>query len=349
MLNSVDLEILFDTDMKMEKEQKKQKKSLQIFKSRHQPSANQQLVTFQFPDNFKKLIVHLKLKMRSSLVNLPDWAKNSVTEKVFEAGYGRVYMGTATGEGADLMRYYVELIISLTPVFMVAIFAYPPLIMWMNKQNWPKTSKYDSAYNLWNFILAIFSVWGASTCVPDVCATIYNKGILETILDPASNFGMATPIYWFCLSKIWELGDTIFVIIRGRKLIFLQYYHHWITLVYCYHSFCATVMYNGGGSIFTTMNFFVHAMMYSFYFASGMGVRLSGGLKNLLTFLQFFQMVIAVATIVVGCRNSRWLEEDPFTVYFLSFMYGSYVWLFGDLFFGKVKIGNVKMASKKKV
>jgi len=61
---------------------------------------------------------------------------------------------------------------------------------------------------------------------------------------------------------VWELGDTIFVLLRGRKLIFLQYYHHWITLFYCTHSFGGTVLVNGSGAFFTTMNFCVHAMMY---------------------------------------------------------------------------------------
>jgi len=47
MLNSVDLEILFDTDMKMEKKSKKNKKKQKkakeknfFFKSRHQPTNN---------------------------------------------------------------------------------------------------------------------------------------------------------------------------------------------------------------------------------------------------------------------------------------------------------------------
>lgn len=36
----------------------------------------------------------------------------------------------------------------------------------------------------------------------------------------------------FSLSKVIELGDTAFIILRKQPLIFLHYYHHATVLIY---------------------------------------------------------------------------------------------------------------------
>lgn len=38
----------------------------------------------------------------------------------------------------------------------------------------------------------------------------------------------------FVLSKVPELGDTVFIILRKQPLIFLHYYHHATVLVYAW-------------------------------------------------------------------------------------------------------------------
>jgi hypothetical protein len=39
---------------------------------------------------------------------------------------------------------------------------------------------------------------------------------------------------YFCLSKIPELLDTVFIVLRKRPLKFLQYYHHIVTMWFCW-------------------------------------------------------------------------------------------------------------------
>lgn len=45
--------------------------------------------------------------------------------------------------------------------------------------------------------------------------------------------------FWACMfafSKIAELGDTLFLVLRKRPVIFLHWYHHAVVLIYCWHS-----------------------------------------------------------------------------------------------------------------
>ena len=41
----------------------------------------------------------------------------------------------------------------------------------------------------------------------------------------------------FALSKVAELGDTIFIVLRKQNLIFLHWYHHILTLIHCWNSY----------------------------------------------------------------------------------------------------------------
>lgn len=43
--------------------------------------------------------------------------------------------------------------------------------------------------------------------------------------------------YAFVLSKVPELGDTIFIVLRKQPLIFLHWYHHITVLLYSWYSY----------------------------------------------------------------------------------------------------------------
>ena len=55
--------------------------------------------------------------------------------------------------------------------------------------------------------------------------------------------------------QIPELGDTVFVVLRKKPLIFLHWYHHVTVLLYCWHSYYEQTTY---GLYFICMNYTVH-------------------------------------------------------------------------------------------
>jgi hypothetical protein len=73
----------------------------------------------------------------------------------------------------------------------------------------------------------------------------------------------------FIYSKIPELLDTIFMVMRGKPVIFLHWFHHVTVLMYCWHSFHVMI---GPGVWFAAMNYSVHSVMYFYFFCTNVGL-----------------------------------------------------------------------------
>lgn len=119
----------------------------------------------------------------------------------------------------------------------------------------------------WNSLLAIFSICGAIRLLPFMLAFLYYEGQVAALCtSPVVGYGGAGPsALWTCLfifSKIPELCDTVFVVLNKKPLMFLHWYHHITVLLYCWHSYA---MRASVGLSFSSMNFTVHAFMYTYY------------------------------------------------------------------------------------
>ncbi|KAF3834905.1 hypothetical protein F7725_027463 [Dissostichus mawsoni] len=105
---------------------------------------------------------------------------------------------------------------------------------------------------------------------------------------------MAKVCWWFFFSKVIELGDTLFFILRKKnsQLTFLHIYHH-ATMVFNWWS---GVKYLAGGQSFFIglVNTFVHVVMYSYYGLAAIGPHMQKYLwwKRYLTSLQLVQFVL---------------------------------------------------------
>ena len=167
---------------------------------------------------------------------------------------------------------------------------------------WMKNSKpfrLDFSLAIWNLLLAIFSAYCTIRTVPHLIHRILTVSFEETICDPAHMaFGSGAcglAVALFIISKIPELVDTIFIILRKKPLIFLHWYHHLTVLIFCWNSY---VTESGAGIYFVAMNSLVHAVMYFYYFLQAIKAMPKWFPSWIVTLLQISQMIIGVFIVV---------------------------------------------------
>merc|ERR1711870_98735 len=94
-------------------------------------------------------------------------------------------------------------------------------------------------------------------------------GFLNTVcIDPLSvktdsSRHPMLALFLFAFSKIPELGDTAFLILKGKPVRFLQWYHHSTVMLFCW---LAIATEDTPGIWFAMTNYTVHAVMYMYFF-----------------------------------------------------------------------------------
>ena len=215
-------------------------------------------------------------------------------------------------------------------MFTLVSVLYLPICFFLKSLKIKKNNKYDIHYTIWNLGLAIFSLCGFFYSINfTIALKLYNikNIILNTSLLKSQLCSLG---YYFLISKIIELGDTILILLRGRNLRFIQYYHHMITLLYCWYSHQYN-QYNSSSELFCIMNLFIHSIMYSWYFLSSINIRTSNFVKNSISVLQTIQMFLGMGIIIVCIIYGNWLKLDILNSLFAIIMYGSYIVLFSKI------------------
>mgnify|MGYP001201883821 CR=1 FL=1 len=157
----------------------------------------------------------------------------------------------------DWSQNHVELPIFAAAFYLVMVFYLPGFIK--------KPFSLKKPLAIWNLILAVFSIMGASRTIPVFLKNL-EKGFAHSVcgdvsyLDGASGLWMALFIY----SKFFELIDTLFLILHKRDVIFLHWFHHLTVLLYCWQAFCYGVSF---GLWFATMNYVVRDVLFSFTYS----------------------------------------------------------------------------------
>ncbi|KAF2849200.1 GNS1/SUR4 family protein-like protein [Plenodomus tracheiphilus IPT5] len=110
------------------------------------------------------------------------------------------------------------------------------------------------------------------------------------------NEGLAFWGWWFYLSKFYEVLDTAIILAKGKRSTTLQKYHHAGAMLSMWAGmrFMAPPIW-----MFALVNSGIHAMMYTYYTVSALGLRVPNVVKRTLTTLQITQFLVGSAFAAV--------------------------------------------------
>ncbi|TFJ84845.1 hypothetical protein NSK_003877 [Nannochloropsis salina CCMP1776] len=183
----------------------------------------------------------------------------------------------------------------------------------------------------WNAFLAAFSVLGATRVVPHFLFLFTHKDFKTTVCEAPdkAGYGDGAAGLWvmlFTVSKLFELVDTVILVLKGKDPMFLHWYHHVTVLLYTWFSYSA----RNPGIYFVAMNYSVHALMYSYYFLMELRLWPKWFSPMWITMAQILQMLVGVGITVSAFVFSR----DPSCalvrglIPWCAAMYATYLYFF---------------------
>ena len=186
--------------------------------------------------------------------------------------------------------------------------------------------------------------------MPYLLGNVLGKSYDCTVCDDAiSSWGAGSTGFWvmlFIYSKIPELIDTVFIVLRKKPLIFLHWYHHVTVLLFCWSAYSTMA---ASGLYFVAMNYTVHALMYGYYCLQALNVCPKSFPAYLITLSQIAQMFIGTG-VCVSCwyyRNQgRTCANDFTNLVAGALMYGSYLYLFCEFAVKRYIFPNKKNGKK---
>ena len=188
---------------------------------------------------------------------------------------------------------------------------------------------------LWNVSLALFSIICSGRMIPSLVDMFQENGFHYTLCSPGTvqhKQSIGIWAYWFALSKVVELGDTAFIILRKTPLIFLHWYHHVSVLFLVWSSSGCPSTFQ---AYFALVNMVVHSVMYSYYALRAIRVKMPKMVSMTVTMLQLVQMVIGLNIIAIASymksKDEHCCLFDQ-AVWLALGVYASYLILFGNFF-----------------
>lgn len=191
-----------------------------------------------------------------------------------------------------LLRGGPSIIVSIVSLYLYFVLSLGPKLMARHESF--KLNKLLLSYNLsmaavnlWLFIQGLWvsnygrDTWGCGKFGGDIK------------LSPRRGIYLG---YLFFLTKLIELLDTVFFVLRKKKsqITFLHVFHHSVVPIFCWIGI--KLAPGGPNGFFPLVNSFIHVIMYTYYALTTFGPKIQPYLwwKKYLTTMQMIQFVLVM-------------------------------------------------------
>ncbi|KAK0403771.1 hypothetical protein QR680_017116 [Steinernema hermaphroditum] len=223
-------------------------------------------------------------------------------------------------------------------------------LLLLSSQNYLNEELLRMGNVLWNAINAAGSALLLLCLLPEFLSSLLFSGLYGSICDSGTLYSgrwSGWAMHIFVLSKVWELGDTVWLVLRRRPVPFLHAFHHTVVLLQVWISYRSTGAVARWGVV---MNLALHTLMYSYFVAQS----LSPTVRRMAPFITAAQITQfgTGCTILLRALQYSWrgVKCDTGTqeLYFHLFLHVAFLYLFVG-FFKKNYTGRRDLCSLRRV